>query len=340
MSDTIEAPDTSDDLRSVLSAAFEAGGEPEHTEAQTEAPPRQDRARDEHGRFTRAEQQAALGAAPAEETDTTDQPATREDEPASQAIAPPASWSDADKAHWTSLSRDAQEVILRRERDIDKALAERANESQAVAPLREVLAPYQSKHAMMGLSDAEAVRRLLAAQEMLEQDPDRAFPELARAFGYDLRRLTAQTTQQVPPQQQQQQPQQFRDPRVDELLTTMQQREQQQALAAVEAFGKDPAHPHFADVRSHMGTLLQSGAATDLQDAYDKAVWATPSVREKLLADRERSAQAEREAAAKQKAAEARRASVSVRDNASAGGTGAVATAASLREELERAWVQ
>ena len=339
MSDTVnEAPDTSDDLRSVLSAAFEASDAPEHTETQTEAPPRQERARDEHGRFTRAEQQAAESAAPAEETDTTDQPATREDEPASQAIAPPASWSDAEKAHWTSLSRDAQETILRRERDIDKALAERANESQAVAPLREVLAPYQSKHAMMGMSDAEAVRRLLIAQEMLEKDPDRAFPELARAFGYDLRRLAPQLTQQTPPQQQQQQ--QFRDPRVDELLTTMQQREQQQALAAVEAFGKDPAHPHFADVRSHMGTLLQSGAATDLQDAYDKAVWATPSVREKLLAERERSAQAERETAAKQKAAEARRASVSVRDNASAGGTGAAAAAASLREELERAWAQ
>ena len=341
MSETLQTETSSaDDLRSVLSAAFEAS-EPAHTETtQTEAPPRQDRARDEHGRFTRAEQQAAEGAAPAEETDTTDQPATREDEPASQAIAPPASWSDAEKAHWTSLSRDAQETILRRERDIDKALAERANESQAVAPLREVLAPYRSKHAMMGLSDAEAVRKLLAAQEMLEQDPDRAFPELARAFGYDLSRLAPQLTQQVPLQQQQQQPQQFRDPRVDEILRMQQQREQQQAFAAVETFGKDPAHPHFQEVRQHMGVLLQNGGATDLQDAYDKAVWAMPAIREKLLAERERSAQAEREAAAKQKAAEARRASVSVRDNASAGGTGAVATAASLREELERAWVQ
>lgn len=328
MSDTIETAEApADDLRSVLSKAFEGA------EETTETPARPERVRDEHGRFARAEPQET--AEPEGATEHADQPAPTTDEPAQQAIDPPASWSDAEKAHWASLSREAQETVLRRERDFDKGLAERATELQSVAPLREVLAPYQSKHAMMGLSDAEAVRRLLAAQEMLEKDPDRAFPELARAFGYDLSRLTQQPTQQVNPLNQQQQ---FRDPRVDKMLADMERSQHTQAQAAVEAFGKDPAHPHFTDVREHMGLLLQSGGAKDLQDAYDKAVWAIPTVREKVLAERERTAQMQRDADAKRKAEEARKASVSVRDHASASGGTPVPEAASLREEIARAW--
>lgn len=328
MSDTIETAEApADDLRSVLSAAFEG------TQEATEQPPRTDRVRDEHGRFARAEPQHDA-AEPAGTTEHTDQPAPTTDEPENQAIDPPASWSDAEKAHWASLTREAQETVIRRERDFDKGLADRATELQSVAPLREVLAPYQSKHAMMGLSDAEAVRRLLAAQEMLEKDPDRAFPELARAFGYDLGRLTGQQpTQQVNPQQQQ-----FRDPRVDRMLADMERSQHTQAQAAVEAFSKDPAHSHFADVRDHMGLLLQSGGAKDLKDAYDKAVWAIPTVREKVLAERERTAQMQRDTDAKRKAEEARRASVSVRDHASASGGTPVQEAASLREEIARAW--
>src|SRR5215472_11746655 len=242
MSDTTEpttpaapAPEPSghaqgDDLAAVLSRNYDLQVEKEAREALPESTPAPEGSppRDERGRFT-AREQAADGAAEHADiqvpgsspgTDQPEDPARETQTPAS--IAPPQSWSDAEKAHWNALSREVQETILRRERDIERGLADRATEQRSMAPLREVLTPYSAKHAMMGMSDAEAVRRLLAAQEALERDPDRAFPALAQAFGYDLRRLLTNQPAGVPAQgqgptyQQYQQPagQQFYDPRV------------------------------------------------------------------------------------------------------------------------------
>lgn len=313
----VETPEAqADDLRSVLGAAFK-----EHS-----AEPRD---RDERGRFAARE--------PAHDAGTeqhTDQPEGQAGEqPEAAAIEPPTSWSDAEKQHWTGLSREAQDAILRRERDMDKALADRAGEAKAFEPLRDVLAPYQAKHAMMGLSDAEAVGRLLKAQEALERDPDKAFPELARAFSYDLRRLFPNQTQ---PTQTQPQQQQFRDPRVDDLLAHQEREQHAAAARQVEAFGKDPAHPHFEDVRAHMGRLVQADPGLSLKDAYEQAVWANPVTREKLLTAQRQADEAKRAKEAKDRAEAARRAGSSVRSAAPAGSV-INAPAGSLREEIERA---
>lgn len=327
-----------DDLRAVLQQSWDeaqarADADEAPREASAESTPQTDteRTRDERGRFV-AREPAANGAAAETPTETTDQPEAKADEPASQAIAPPQSWSDAEKAVWGNLSREAQETVLRRERDYERGMAERATEQRSVAALREAVEPYRAMIAMEGLSEAEAVRRLLVAQEMLKRDPDRAFPELARAFNYDLRRLTSPSTQAQP------QDQQFRDPRVDELLTSIQQRDQQAALSAVDAFSRDPNHPHFGDVRDHMGMLLSSGAARTLDEAYEQAVWANPAVRERMLAERARADAAQRDTEAKQRAEAARRASVSVTGRAPPGQSQGTAPAASWREEIERAW--
>lgn len=331
MSDTTteSATETSGgvDLDSVLAAAWD------QAEAATPADGPQ---RDERGRFasTRTEEASATAGTEAEDTPSTDQPEAKTDEPAQPAIEPPQSWSDAEKAHWATLSREAQDVILRRERDVEKGFAERAAELKDLAPLRDVLAPYRSKHAMMGLSDAEAVGRLLAAEQQLRTDPDRAFVELARAYGYDLRRLG------VNPTSQQQQPanQEYHDPRVDRLLQEMQQREQRETLATIESFAKDPAHPHFEDVRSEMGALIAANPAMSLQDAYDRAAWGNPATRTKVLeAERKATAEKQRQEAAA-KAEAARKAGVSVRDRAPSGGANARSTGRSLEEELEAAW--
>jgi hypothetical protein len=83
----------------------------------------------------------------------------------------------------------------------------------------------------------------------------------------DIQAIIAQTVQQhLQPFQQQ-----------------IEQRENQSTIQTVEAFRADPAHPYFEDVRATMSTLLRAGQAKDLQDAYDKATWADPTIRASLM---------------------------------------------------------
>lgn len=322
MSDTLEqpaaTPEPGEDLRSVLGAAWdevEARGAPE-----ADHPSRE---RDERGRFAAADTAS----------DTTEQPDHEtEAEPAAEpSIEPPKTWSDDEKATWGDLSRKAQETILRREAAIERDLSERDRD---LAPLRDVLAPYREKHARMGLPQAEAVHRLLNWQEAIERNPDAAFRALMQSVGYDPNRL-------FNPPQAQDVPAYIPEvaalkAEVDSLKQSAETREMQATAATIDAFAKD--HPHFDAVRMDMGRLIKADPALTLQDAYDRAIWAVPTVREKLLAEaRAKEAETQRKASAEQ-AARSRRAATSVKDSAPGRGAPASTSGGSLRADLERAW--
>jgi len=50
-----------------------------------------------------------------------------------------------------------------------------------------------------------------------------------------------------------------------------------------------PKHPHFDAVLPYMIDLYRANPERDLQEAYEQAIWAVPSTREKLLAEKTRS---------------------------------------------------
>jgi hypothetical protein len=65
------------------------------------------------------------------------------------------------------------------------------------------------------------------------------------------------------------------------------QSEEQQALTAdvyneLEQFVGTPGHEHYPTVRVAMAGLISTGVAATLQDAYDRACWADPTVRAAL----------------------------------------------------------
>ena len=310
MSETLESPVTEaatggDDLDSIIGAAYD-----QSTVETPEGPQRDDR-----GRFASAAQDTAPEA---EQTDQPEQPATEQAQPA---IEPPASWSDAEKAAWSDLKPEVQQAIARREKDADAVLRERAELEKTVQPIKEVLAPFEQKHAMAGLSSAEAVRRLLTAQDMLERDFDRAWPELVRAFGRD----PVQVAQAMLGSQVQQGATQNQavvyDPRVDRLEAELQAREQRELLSRIDSFAKDPANPHFEAVRQDMGLLIQANPALSLKDAYEKAVWSNDTIRDKLIAERAAKAEADRKEAATKAAAKRNAAAASVRNAPTSAGS-------------------
>jgi hypothetical protein len=58
---------------------------------------------------------------------------------------------------------------------------------------------------------------------------------------------------------------------------------QEEVNRSIKQFGSDPKNQFFENVRLDMTRLLQAGAAENLDDAYDKACWANPEIRNLLI---------------------------------------------------------
>ena len=114
------------------------------------------------------------------------------------------------------------------------------------------------------------------------------FAYLAQSYGVDLTGVQANPQAQVDPnvrylQDQVQQLSGF----VQQQQLMGQQREEQALTGTISSFAADPKNRHFESVRSDMAALLQAGIATDLSDAYERAIYANPQTRALVLAEQQ-----------------------------------------------------
>lgn len=292
--------------------------------------------RDDAGKFTaKAPETVEPGVTPSE---------AKPDEPASPTIvgeAPvaPVSWPKDKAEAWNKLDPDARDYILKREAEVAKGFQTTAEKYKPFEELDRVLEPVKAKLQAEGLSPAQGIQRLLRAQDMLETNPVQAINWLARSYGVNLGQLTQQ-----PPAGQEQTQQPPADPRIESALSRVERLEreaqeraqrdaasfEQNLKADVEKFRASPEHPHFDDVKADMAALLSAGVVTDLKEAYEKAVWANPTARTKVLED-QRKADAAKAADAAAKAKQA--GSLNVRSTPANS-----APPKNIDETLSRAW--
>jgi hypothetical protein len=83
-----------------------------------------------------------------------------------------------------------------------------------------------------------------------------------------------------------------------------QMQEQAQLQSHIAESAKDK--PHFEELRKPMAALLQSGAAQDLNQAYEMASYADPNIRAQILADQRAKDEAKRQKEAREHADKAR----------------------------------
>lgn len=246
--------------------------------------------------------------------------------------------------NWKNLPPDVQRELNRREEDFRKAFANRDDEVVLGRRFTEIVGPYMAQMRAEGAEPLKAVAELLNTAYVLRtaspQQKGQLLWRTAQQFGADMR--------QIP------QGQQAFDPNlhaVNQQLaalqaeikkqdTLRQQQEQAGIDGLIQSFSADTAaHPYFEAVKGEMAALLQGGGAKDLQEAYDKAVWANPDIRSSLLAE-QKTAEDKRVAAENAaKAEKAKKAGSSVK-----GGPGMAASKTaqvakgSLRAELESAF--
>ena len=322
-----------EDLRDELEAAYtsdeELSGQP----------------RDEFGRFANASEDAEAGEAVGDAIDDVGEPAPVE-EPAGPSIEMPTSWSKEHGENWGQLPRDIQQLLVDREKE---QLADYTRKTQEVAEFRrtydemrpalEHVAPMLQQN---GISHGDYIGKLITADQMLREHPADFIRQAAQMYGIDLAKV-AEGGQQDPidPQLNQLQQQVQNLQGILHQQTQSQQQQQQQAVySQIEQFTSatdengQPKHPHFEAVHGAMAQLIQGGVADGLEDAYEKAVWGNPELRQSILNEQEAARKTALEKEEAERVAQAKKASKSV-SGAPANGAGSPnPPAGSLREEL------
>ena len=355
MSDT-EKEVVEQELEPQVEGQQEEGSEPEEPQTlrgQLEQNFEADRKAAEKAAKPKKYQSRAREADAEEETPAEVPPAEQSETSAPEAFAKEA------KAEWANVPPSVQAAILKREQDMEKGVNELKSK---YSDMDKVLQPHLEAIRAQGHTPAEAVNQLFAWMMALAGNPDQAFPALAQSFNYDLSKAIGQQTQQ-PQQEGQEQPPEISPedlpPGVSQYISGLEQKLQQFEKSFNEKFtglehnfaaqsqaktqeildnwSRDKEY--YEDVREMMAQLLQSGAVpldskgqVDLDAAYDRAMWAHPEVRAKVLAAQEQQrqteaknkAEAEKKAQAEQAAA-ARKAGVSI-NSSSPGMSGAASS--------------
>lgn len=242
-----------------------------------------------------------------DETDDAEQDSSEESQ-----VEAPAHWSAETKAKFDSLDDAAKTAVLdlakSQEADYTRKTQELAEQRKGIEPLQGVIQQFGDYLGQVGVTADQAVSTLLQTEYGLRNGtPDQKqqiLSNLAQQYGVELgmpqgasqadqtiNRLQAQIQelqsqiQGFSAQQQQQQSQ-----TIEQQISEFQ--------SAKSDHGK-PLHPHFEAVQEDMAKLITGGYATDLKEAYDKAVWANPETRAKLLADQSAAKAKENDAKAK-----------------------------------------
>jgi predicted Holliday junction resolvase-like endonuclease len=223
--------------------------------------------------------------------------------------APPSAWTKI----WDSLPPEARDIAVKRETEVEKGFAEYRNKTAQLQEISQVLEPLKPVFQQNGLNETQAIKRLIEWEGNFRNPATRmqAFHNLAQQYGVDLNSLVQNPIPADIPEPLRPVIDQFGN--IAHEVTTLKQEFQRsreaQVNAELTAFAKDK--PHFDKVRTLMGQLMNSGVATDLESAYQKATLLHPEVSAQIEAEKTAKAQAELAKTNAEKAQRARQAAVS-----------------------------
>jgi hypothetical protein len=217
----------------------------------------------------------------------------------------PSSWKKDYEEHWGKLDPTLQDYIQQREADYAKGVSTYKNQWDMAAPIVEAMRPFEKVLQENNIAPAQWISNLGNAHaQLVYGSPEQklnTFAQLANEYGVNLGQLTGQTGYDPQFSQLAQELAQIKN-QWSSFQSSQEQMEQVQLQNEISSFKDDK--PYFEEVRETMAGLLQSGMASDLQSAYDKAIRLNDDVFQKVnagQAQKSEAAQRERVAAAKAK---------------------------------------
>lgn len=338
-----ELPDEDTSIRDALDKAFtEAESKAAITdgtesEVQKEVQSENPESRDDKGRFAKKEE--ATTTAKTEEAET-------QLDPVKPSIVAPVSWKPDAKAKWEKLPEDIKAEINKREKEVELGFTKLDEERNFGKALKEVITPYMSIINAEGGTPVTAIQSLLNTAYYLRstatpQEKGKMIINLAKQFNADITQTQNNTTPVQPDQiiaQTQQEIAALREEIKQQPIVFRQQQETTHLQSIIDAFAADPKNVHYPKLKPVMASLLQTGQAKNLQEAYEKASWADPEIRSSIMAEQAKEIESKRIANIKAKTGAARKVAVSIKGSPGISSATNGDGNGSIREQLNQAW--
>ena len=253
-----------DDIRSVIAAEMD-----KHEKSAEDAENNAENKRDDKGRFKSVQTES-------KDAPTSDNAANVEDgkpvENEKQVRNPWASWKKEAQSTLSQLPPETQRMIQEREEQFHKGIEQYKQDAYQGRSLNKALAPHMEYLNQVGVAPEQAISTLIQAEKLLRtSDPQtktQMFMKLAHDYGVDVNSLT--NTYFDPYKYQQEQQFNALQQELAQLKQSRQIAEEAQLGQTIEQFAQQ--HEYFDEVRETMADLLDKGLASDLNDAYSKAV--------------------------------------------------------------------
>ena len=230
---------------------------------------------------------------------------------------PPASWKKDYHDAWQTADDRLKEYAWQREEQMKAGVQPLMEKARLADQFQEVLNPYMDTIRGLNIEPTQAVKALMEADHALRfsdpQQKQQLFMRLAQQYGVTL----GGELQQQPFDPNISALQQELNRVRGEVMSWKEQQEQvqnQSLLGEINSFAMKAEH--FEEARPTMISLLQSGVAATLEEAYEKAIRLDDNLYQQVQQGRQAQAETQQKVVANQAAKKARAAAVSVRSAA------------------------
>src|SRR6266478_5831826 len=272
-------------LRDSLAAGLAEAQESSQAEPPAAAAVADTRTRDEAGRFAKEEKERAQTQTGA--TVSADAGAVAGN------VERPSTWKKDYWEKYDKLDPDLRAYILQRENEYKTGVSTYKGEAEAAKALKTAIEPFLPELQRHNIDPTVWIRNLGNAHQTLALGSPQAklqiFQRLAQDYGVPLQYLVpnqqGQVAQLDPTVQYLAQNMQGLQQQWQQFQSQQQAAEQASIQQSIEQFKTDATrHPHFEAVREQMAALLSANLAQNLDEAYEKAIWMSPQVREQVVA--------------------------------------------------------
>lgn len=199
--------------------------------------------------------------------------------PVEEVITAPNSYKQEYKDSFSSLPHDWQKYLATREKEMEQGLSRARNEYNWV---NNIYNPRKDALTAQGYNNAqEYFETLVGIADALEKNPAATISQLQSIYGSN-NDNPSQIEQQINSLAQSQQ-------EMKNYITAVQNErivnEWNSFVNAKDEAG-NPKHPYLDDVKDEMKALFNAGLAKNYDDAYNRAIWQVESVRNKMLAEK------------------------------------------------------
>lgn len=201
----------------------------------------------------------------------------------------PQSWTPKSRERWDQIPEDLRKEIVRREEAGVQGIRQLNERFAPVQRFFDGLSSYIGEAVHHNVDPIQHIASTMQTERALRLgDPRQKFEvllQVADQYGVPLREIinksVGEEVLRAP-----QHPQQYQMPpelaqRFQALENAYSTREAANSEEKVSLFSK--GREFFEDVRLQMADMMEAGLVDNLEDAYDQACWANPSVREVLL---------------------------------------------------------